>query len=31
MMTIAWMFLGIAVAGIGVLIHDYEKERRQYM
>ncbi len=30
MMTAAWIFLGIAVAGIGVLAHDYRKEQRQY-
>lgn len=31
MMTLAWIFLGIAVAGIGVQIHEFKKERSQYM
>lgn len=31
MMMLPWVFLAIAVAGIGVQIHNFRKERRQYM
>lgn len=31
MMLVAWIFWGLAVAGIGVQVHDFKKERSQYM
>lgn len=31
MMILPWIFLGLAAAGVGVLIHDYRKEQREYM
>lgn len=30
MMILPWVFWGIAVAGIGVQIHDYIKDYRQH-